>query len=524
MAVDSAAPLPTGVVTFLLTDIVGSTTWWERHPAAMASALERHDRIVGDVVGARGGVLLKSRGEGDSTFSVFARATDAVVAAVDLQRALRDEDWPAPLDLWVRAAVHTGEAIERDGDYFGPTVNRAARLRGLATGGQVVLSRAATELVHRHLPPSVEVDDLGPLPIAGSDHPEHVRALRIEGLGPGPSARSRGAPPPEPLALPPFLAAADRTFVGREPELEVLLAAWQRVEAGATEVVTVAGEPGIGKSSLVAAIARRIHARGGTVLAGRCDEGYEVPYQPFIEALDPLVGHPLGITASSLHAPLGGELARILPRAAALAPAPPGATDPQTARYRLFEAVATWLAAVSSTAPVALVVEDLHWATAPTALMLHHVARFPIERLLVLVTYRPPGTGGRGTTGEAIAGPLADLRATTEVTDLELAGLRVEDVGALLSQVATPGSADPAGAGTIHARTGGNPLFVRELLAGEGTAAGDGTAGRLSARTQEVVLRRVRSPRPPANGSSASPRSSAPSSPPTRSGTSSRSL
>src|SRR5262249_55200998 len=147
-----APHLPTGVVTFLLTDIEGSTQLWEAQPAAMAAALRRHDEIVGAAVANAGGVLLKARGEGDSTFSVFARSTDAVAAALAARDALLDEPWPDPIDLSVRFAVHAGEAVERDGDFYGPAVNRAARLRAIAGGGQILVSQTAADLVRDGLP------------------------------------------------------------------------------------------------------------------------------------------------------------------------------------------------------------------------------------------------------------------------------------------------------------------------------------------------------------------------------------
>ena len=93
----------------------------------MAAALERHDEIVRTAITAEGGAVLKTKGEGDSTFSVFARASDALRAAYRLQRAMRTERWPAPATIRVRVAVQSGEAVEREGDYYGPAVNRVAR-------------------------------------------------------------------------------------------------------------------------------------------------------------------------------------------------------------------------------------------------------------------------------------------------------------------------------------------------------------------------------------------------------------
>jgi class 3 adenylate cyclase len=124
--------LPEGVVTFLLTDVEGSTPLWETHTAAMSVALARHEELITEVVTSHRGRLIKSRGEGDSTLSVFVRATDAVAAALVLQQALARETWPDDIALPTRAAVHSGEAELRKGDYYGQTLNRAARLRTLA--------------------------------------------------------------------------------------------------------------------------------------------------------------------------------------------------------------------------------------------------------------------------------------------------------------------------------------------------------------------------------------------------------
>src|SRR5438552_2643411 len=128
----TVSDLPSGVVTFLLTDVVGSTKLWEDDASAMAQAVARHDALVRSAVEAFGGVVLKQRGEGDSTFSVFMRATDAVAAARALRRSLASEAWPTRAPITARMATHTGEAIEMEGDYFGPAVNRVARLREMA--------------------------------------------------------------------------------------------------------------------------------------------------------------------------------------------------------------------------------------------------------------------------------------------------------------------------------------------------------------------------------------------------------
>jgi predicted ATPase/class 3 adenylate cyclase len=173
--------LPSGVVTFLLTDIEGSTRLWENDPRAMAASLELHDELVERTVGDHEGRLLKTKGEGDSTLSVFPRASDALACAADLRASFRGVSWHGEIDLRVRIALHTGEAHERAGDYFGPALNRAARLRGLADGGATLLSQATMEIVSDRLPDGMELVDLGVHELRGLSRPERVFELREEG-------------------------------------------------------------------------------------------------------------------------------------------------------------------------------------------------------------------------------------------------------------------------------------------------------------------------------------------------------
>src|SRR5918912_3514561 len=176
------ADLPTGTVTFLFTDIAGSTALWEQQPAAMRHALVRHDALVDQLVAAHQGQVVRPRGEGDSRFAVFARATDAVAAAAALQQALAAEPWPTPTPLRVRMALHTGEADLRAGDYYGTVVNRCARLRAVAYGGQTLLSQATYDLVREHPLPGIELRDLGEHRLTDLQQPEHIFQIVIAGL------------------------------------------------------------------------------------------------------------------------------------------------------------------------------------------------------------------------------------------------------------------------------------------------------------------------------------------------------
>lgn len=154
-AVLEAVPLPTGIVTFLMTDVDGSTRLWEEDPVSTAAAMREHDALVRQIVRDKGGILIKWRGEGDSTFSVFTSAGDAVATAGAIQDAIERRDWATPRPLSVRAALHTGEAELRERDYFGQTVNRCARLRAIARGGQTLVSAATRELARDRLAESL---------------------------------------------------------------------------------------------------------------------------------------------------------------------------------------------------------------------------------------------------------------------------------------------------------------------------------------------------------------------------------
>ena len=157
-----------------MTDIERSSALWEADADAMAASLALHDELIERAAEAHGGRLLKTKGEGDSTLSVFPRASDALECAAALRESLAAVTWPGDLDLRVRVALHTGEAHERGGDYFGPALNRAARLRGLADGGTTLLSQATRELVHDRLPAR-----------HGARGPGHPRAARPGAAGAG---------------------------------------------------------------------------------------------------------------------------------------------------------------------------------------------------------------------------------------------------------------------------------------------------------------------------------------------------
>src|SRR5271165_544103 len=171
---------PTGTVAFLFTDIEGSTVRWERNQTAMAAAVERHDALLRTAIEGRGGYVFKT--VGDAFCAAFAGTRSAVLAALDAQRSLASEDWSAVDGLRVRMALHSGESDERDGDYFGPTVNRVARLLSIGYGGQTLASGSVAELVRDAVPPKAALRDLGEHRLRDLSHAMHVYQIVAQDL------------------------------------------------------------------------------------------------------------------------------------------------------------------------------------------------------------------------------------------------------------------------------------------------------------------------------------------------------
>lgn len=457
--------LPSGLVTFLLTDVEGSTRLWDSAPAAMDVALQRHEAIIAEAVSSNRGRLLKSRGEGDSTFSVFARASEAAAAALVAQAALAAEPWPAGAEIRVRMAIHTGEAAERDQDYFGPAVNRVARLKSLAAGGEILITRATAELLADQFGAELHLVDLGERTLKDLSRPERVFALTpadVDDASRRTALSARGSGGERPRL--PHALARDPLCVGRDEELAHLADLWRNAQDGLRQVVLIGGEPGIGKTTLTSAFAALVHRDGGVVLYGRCDEDLGVSFQPFAEALRALVAS-VGddeLRALRYHA---SNLARLLPEVAERLSdlAPPVPADAEAERYSLFEAVVALVASAAARGPVLLVVDDLHWAAKPTLLLLVHLLRAQVDvPLMVVGTYRDTEVA----RAHPFADVLASLRRERGVSRLGLTGL---DPAAVQELIAATAGQDLEGealelSDSICRRTNGNPFFVGEVL------------------------------------------------------------
>jgi predicted ATPase/class 3 adenylate cyclase/DNA-binding CsgD family transcriptional regulator len=245
----AAAPdLPTGVVTFLLTDVEASTRLW-RESADAAAAMALQATTIAQAVARHGGVQPLEQGEGDSTVSGFARATDALAAALDAQRALRAEPWPGGRRVRVRMAVHTGEAeVRAPGLYGGAAIIRCARLRAVAAGDQVLVSSATREVLGDVLPAGVTLADVATVRLPGFDRTERVYQLCHPDLpadfAPTPSQRASG------------LRAWPTALVGRVVERDEVATLLER-----TRICTVTGAGGAGKTRLAHAVAEDLAER-----------------------------------------------------------------------------------------------------------------------------------------------------------------------------------------------------------------------------------------------------------------------
>lgn len=239
--------VPTGTVTFLVTDIEGSTQLWEQRPEAMRAALARHDVLLRQAIADNSGVVFKTIG--DAFCAAFGTAPDALNAAFAAQCALQAEPWPDALALAVRMALHTGAAEYRDNDYFGQPLNRAARLLAAGHGGQVLLSDVAHDLTRDFLPPSAGLKSLGEHRLRDLGRPEHVYQLLHPDL-PSEFVPLKSLDNP---ALPNNLPQQVTSFIGREKEIEAV-----KSLLGKTQLLTLTGSGGCGKTRLALQVAAEV--------------------------------------------------------------------------------------------------------------------------------------------------------------------------------------------------------------------------------------------------------------------------
>ncbi len=423
----------------LFTDVVGSTAFrtylGDAHADVRLIELERVSR---DVVAAHGGQVVK--GLGDGVMATFSSAVAALDATVALQGLVDRFYLGAGLQL--RFGLSSGDLVQEATDWHGVAAIEASRLCAEAPGGTALVS-ASTVLLTRGRA-AYDLHRLGERRLRGFDTPVEVYELA----------------PQKDDDLPAALAGAvPATFVGRSLEVAAGKRLLEALADGQSRSVLIVGEPGVGKSSLAGAIGQTAAASGFVVLYGHCDEGLRAPYQPVVEAFGSWLEACPDATLARVLGKGAPELVRLWPDLARRLPAlvPPAEAEPETQRWRLFDAVASLAAAIAGEQPLLLVVDDLHWAEAATALMLRHLCDAAVPRMGVLATSRDRDADGDTRFAFDEFSTARDLRL------LSLAGLEAGEVGEFIALHAGERPPDEFSR-WLKEETDGNPFFLGALI------------------------------------------------------------
>ncbi len=439
------------MVAVLMTDLVGSTAIADRvGPEAAEELRTEHFGLLRGALERSAGREVKNLGDG--LMVVFDSVAHSLACAAQMQQAVEARNRRSEEQLGVRIGVSVGDTTVEDGDYFGEPVVEAARLCAHAVGGQIVVNALVRQLAgsrdgHRFR-------SLGGLELKGISEPVPAFELEWE-----PAAGSR-------IALPERLRELPATrYVGRVAERARLDELWGQAREGSLRLALIGGEAGVGKTRLSTHLALQAHGEGATVLYGRCDEDLGVPYQPWVQALGYLVKEASQPILDGHVERYGGDLARLVPGLGDRLSELPSLrqSDPETERYLLYAAVVGLLEGAGKREPVVLILDDLHWADAPTLSLLRHVvASGSLISVMVVGTYRDSDLSHE----HPLTALLAALHREQGVERIKLAGLDSEDVLALM-EAAAGHELDEDGralAAEIARETAGNPFFTGEVL------------------------------------------------------------
>ncbi len=514
--------VPGGTVTFLFSDIEGSTELLKRLRDQYAALLADHRRILRAAVERWGGREVDT--QGDAFFFSFPRATDALAAAVAAQRALASHHWPEGVEVRVRMGLHTGEPLVGEEGYVGMDVHRAARIAHAGHGGQVLLSETTTPLVQDQLPEGVEIIDLGRHRLKDMRRPERIAQLVIDGLPAAfPPLDSIEALPPEfprefgPVELPAFLDEGDGepealpVFVGRERELRELMGHLEQSLAGDGRVVLLEGGAGRGKTALMGEFSRRAMKEDEWLLAiyGSCSAftGAGDPYLPFREAMAMLAGEveerwranaidreqaarlwkgmPQVARALVEH---GRDLVGVFVSGGALLARLHMATGagggwierlgklaegertsrPILDRTGLFEQYESVVSEVAKRQPVLLLLDDLQWADSASVDMLFHLGRrLNGRRILILGAYRPEEVAGaREQDPHSLAAVIPEFKRLHGEILIDIGCNTEEEERQFVTSYLDlePNHLPPAFRERLYQHTRGHPLFTVEVL------------------------------------------------------------
>jgi class 3 adenylate cyclase/tetratricopeptide (TPR) repeat protein len=445
------------VRAFLIADVRGYTMFTqERGDEAAARLAAEFADIVEEIVSVRHGRVVELRG--DEALAVFSSPRQALRSAVELQQRFAAEaaqDQSLPLQVGI--GLDAGEALPVKGGYRGAALNLAARLCQLAGPGEVLASEGVIHLARK-------VDGLvyverGLVHLKGFT--DQVRVVQVtstlEQLENGPHDSLR----PTEAALPigGFLGALPSgLMVARDDEFRSILVAVDAVAGGTGRLVLLAGEPGVGKTRLAQEVTLDVRNRGFLVAAGRCYEPRQaVPYYPFLEAL--------ATAHAAAPATIRAELPRRWPYLASLLPeqlgTPPASGEGQEDQQRVFRALTGFLRAMAETAPLALLLDDLHWADGASLDLLQHLARHTrADRVLLLGTYRDVDVGRQHPLRQV----MRDLNREHLVERIAIRRLGEKGTAAQLAALLGEPEVSKELSGLVHRNTEGNPFFTDEVL------------------------------------------------------------
>ena len=439
------------MVAVLMTDLEGSTAMAQRLGPAAAEALRlEHFALLRGAIERTGGREVKSRGDG--LMIVFDGAGPSLACATQIQQAVDARNRRAEEKLGVRIGVSLGDTTFEDGDYYGDAVVEAARLCDGASGGQIVVTDVVYRLARSRDGHAFE--PLGGLELKGFAEPVKAFELCWE------PAPVTGIVLPERLRREPATV-----FVGREAERERMAELWRQACAGSLRVALLSGEPGMGKTRLATHLAYEVRVEGSTVLYGHCDEDLGIPYQPWVQALSHLVKEAPDAVLHGHVERVGSDLARLIPSLRDRLPELPAPreSDQETERYLMYAAVAALLEEAGAHEPVLLILDDLHWADAPTLSLLRHaVDAASTMNVMVVGAFRDSEL----SQDHPLTSVLAALHREQGVQRIKLSGLDPEDVQALM-EAAAGQELDEEGralAAEITRETAGNPFFTEEML------------------------------------------------------------
>ena len=452
--------LPTGTVTFLFTDIEGSTRLFQQDPETMKDALARHHALLQGVIDAHRGQVFHVLGDGFC--SAFEDAGEALQAALAAQRALHSENWGALGALRVRMGLHTGSAEAHNGDYVASlTLARTQRVVAAGHGGQVLLSSATADSLDSKLPSGTALRNLGEHKLRGiaqpetlyqfiaPDLPSEFPPLRVED-----SARSPAAP---------LQQLVRGRLVARAAEQQQLRQRWSEAQQARGQLVLLSGEPGVGKSRLAIDLLEYARQSGATVLRGGCYE-FEAttPYLPFVEAFREWARWQsvARLQDAIAHTPEIGKFAPEIETKVA-ASTPHVTLAPSEERMRLFDHAARFLQSLAAGTGLLVFIDDIHWADQGTLSLLHYLLRhLRNDRVLFVACYREVELDRT----HPLAAALVDWNREHLAVRVQLGRLSSVDTGALIAALFGVDRVSDDLVGALYRETEGNPFFIEEVI------------------------------------------------------------